>query len=524
MLIPNLLTGQWSSHLPIISLDTKGQSFQDEPKVHGEIKVFWSQNGRQSTLDSPYIQLPVGVEYRGQSSQAKYPKKGMGLEFRNEDSTDLKTYIFNMPEASDWVMHHPYGDKSLMRNAFSYTLASEIMEYAPRVQYYELEVNQDYYGVGVWTERLEGGLGRVPIHTVDPNSEEDISGGYVLKFDKGRRDEVVWTSSVGVGEDEDEYMSILVHDPKPRDLNPAQRQYLRIYLERFDRMMKSRQYSDAVSGYSQWVDMESLVDYIILTEFSRNVDAYRISTYFYKQHDSLGGKLVFGPVWDYNLAYGNANYCQGGSVDGWAWDFNYVCEDDRNLVHFWWEKWARDSSFIVHFEERWNQLRQGPLSETSVIQRIDSLNQELGDAAGRNFERWPILGKKVWPNRFVGSSHFEEVNYLKNWMLQRLEWMDYAIENDLFYREEVRDVEDITIQPNPTYGEAIIKFKTLYPGARVSVDILNMMGGLVEHIPETIFPTTSGRISWTPPYSGAYILAFNIEGVFKEYAKVIAIE
>ena len=58
-----------------------------------------------------------------------------------------------MPKESEWVLNGPFLDKSLMRNYLALNVASNIMEYAPRVKFCEVimvedgnkELNEDNY-------------------------------------------------------------------------------------------------------------------------------------------------------------------------------------------------------------------------------------------------------------------------------------------------------------------------------------------------------------------------------------------
>jgi hypothetical protein len=156
---------------------------------------------------------------------------------------------------------------------------------------------------------------------------------------------------------------------------------------------------------------------------TKNVDGYRISSFLYKQRFSEGGKLVAGPLWDFNIALGNANYCQGNTTSGWAKNFNSIC-GGAQLIPFWWNRLLSDSTFANLTHCRWLELRQGPLSDTVVMSTIDSLAAVLQGPAQRHFIRWPILGTYVWPNNFIGQTFAEEINYLKTWLSNRLAWLD----------------------------------------------------------------------------------------------------
>ena len=146
-------------------------------------------------------------------------------------------------------------------------------------------------------------------------------------------------------------------------------------------------------------------------------------------HKKRNGKLKMGPIWDFNIAFGNVNYCKGEDVNNWIFKYNDYCPDDFWLVPFWWSKLLNDPYFANIIKSRWQELRQNELSDKLIFGKIDLLISELetSDAIKRNFERWPILDQWIWPNSYVGTTYESEINYLKNWLSQRLTWMDSNI-------------------------------------------------------------------------------------------------
>jgi hypothetical protein len=182
-------------------------------------------------------------------------------------------------------------------------------------------------------------------------------------------------------------------------------------------------------GWRDYLDEASAIDFLIVNELTRNVDGYRLSTFLYKDKDSKDGKLYFGPIWDFNLAFGNADYCQGGLHTGWAWDFNSHCPDDFWLIPFWWKRFLQDDLFIANLKARWSELRAGPYSNASLNQYIDSLVNVLQEPQARNFDMWRVLDRYVWPNNYVGNTYANEINYLKTWVSNRVQWLDTGIAN-----------------------------------------------------------------------------------------------
>ena len=465
LLFPALTAAQpdFGSRLPLLLIDTEGQEIVDEPKITARLSVIDHSDG---TLNRPQDAPTgydgfIGIELRGSTSQTLFPKKGFGLETRDADGKDLDVALLGLPEEEDWVLHGPYSDKSLLRNALSYHLAGELMDYAPRSRLVELLVNDDYRGVYLLTEKIKRDKERVDVSklTEDDNSGDQLTGGYLLKLDKttgaATDASLLFLSRYGSARTGGKEVRILYDYPQPDDITDAQRQYITDFVHAFEDRLAGADFTDPVAGYRPLVDLRSFVDFFIVNEVSRNVDGYRLSSWLYKEKDSKGGKLHAGPVWDFNLAFGNADYCAGSSPTGWAFDFNEVCPDDFWQIPFWWERLREDPAFLELWRERWEKLRGegGPLSDAVLETTVDSLAGLLADgAAERNFDRWPVLGSYVWPNDFVGEDYDSELAYLRGWIDDRMEWLDGATQALTTSTTGVGTALPLVLSPNPSPG------------------------------------------------------------------------
>ncbi|MBK8885106.1 MAG: CotH kinase family protein [Saprospiraceae bacterium] len=181
----------------------------------------------------------------------------------------------------------------------------------------------------------------------------------------------------------------------------------------------------------------------------------------HKNRDSEGGKLKFGPVWDFNLGFGNVDYCTQGNPEGLViLNFNDVCSDDYWVIHFWWKKFLEDEAFYSQLKMRWKTLRQKEFSENRVNHLIDSISVLLNKAQVRNFQKWPVLGQYVWPNYYIGNTYSEEVNHLKSWIDSRFAYLDKVWE----IKTEVEDTTNYTqLLPNPTADLLTISFAKKVP-------------------------------------------------------------
>ena len=172
----------------------------------------------------------------------------------------------------------------------------------------------------------------------------------------------------------------------------------------------------------------------------------------YKRKDSNGGKIHFGPQWDINLGYGNFDFAKDDSPYGWS----YIWANLGFLRPFWVLTLTSIPEIQNQTNCRWLELREGSLQTDSLLQFIDDNALLLEAAQVRNFERWPVLGEYVWPNSFVGPDYASEVNYLKNWLTERLEWMDDNMLGDcsaVSSKDPGNSEFSLQVFPNPFHGE-----------------------------------------------------------------------
>ncbi|MEM9527770.1 MAG: CotH kinase family protein, partial [Bacteroidota bacterium] len=326
-------------------------------------------------------------------------------------------------------------------------------------------INDDYRGVYLFTERIKRDKNRVNVKKVEPHfaAGDSLTGGYILKFD--RYDAPVddnlptfFESGYNADNDLEKSVPIAYVYPKPEDLTIVQRDYISLWVNTFEDALAGDNFTSPVLGYRPYVDLESFIDFLIINEISRNVDGYRLSTFLYKERDSSGGKLHMGPVWDFNLAFGNADYCEGGEVAGWAYDFGQVCPNDFFQLPFWWRRLLQDPAFNGQLVDRWNALRANEFSDNNLNAIIDALVDEMGDAPRRNFERWPVLEEYVWPNAFIGGSYPAEIDYLKNWVVNRTAWIDSTL-NELTPVQNVNFTSALSLSPNPTDGKVRLTYE-----------------------------------------------------------------
>ncbi len=515
-----------SSNLPIVVINTMGQVIPDEPKIMANMGVIYNGPGQRNFLNNPFNAYAgsIGIELRGSSSQDISDKKPYAVETRNADASNLNVALLGMPSENDWVFMAPYSDKTLIRDVLTFTLARRIMPWAPRSRFVEVVINGDYKGVYAIVESIKRDNNRVNIATLNPdeNSGDDLTGGYILKIDKstGAFNDG-FRSNYSPNGSPDREILFQYHYPAPDEISEPQKVYIRQYMNSFESIMAATDYANPVTGYPAAIDVQSFIDFFLINEITRNVDGYRLSTFMHKNKDSNGGKLKMGPVWDFNIALGNADYCSGGDTHGWAADFNNVCGGDYWLVPFWWQRLREDPNFRAQIRTRWQQLRSSTFSNTAITGMIDSLRTVVNEGQARNFQRWPIMGQWIWPNNFVGQNYGSEVNYLKTWINGRLIWMDGEIFS--FPVSTSEPSADITahVFPSPAMrGQTIFFELATNDAGQAALDVFDLAGHLITT--QQLDASSGGfQFRWQTDTPGIYTYQIRMDGRRAAGGKVV---
>ena len=474
-----------SSNLPIFIINTHGQIIADEPKILADMDIIYNGPGNLNRLTDTmrHFRGRIGVEYRGSSSQSLSPKKPFGIEARKEDGeTNLNVSLLGMPEENDWILLAPYSDKSLIRDVLIHHIAAQIMPYSSRAQFGELVVNGQYLGVYALMEKIKRDKKRVNISELEPedNSGDKLTGGYILKIDKtsGSTPQGGFNSNYTSGSGLIPRRTYYQYEhPESNVLTNTQKDYIRNLIHSLEASFFQSNYKHPTEGYRKYVDEESLINYMILNELANNVDGYRLSTFLYKDVDSKSKKIKFGPVWDFNLGFGNADYCQGGSSYVLAMDFNTRCPNDGWQIPFYWNLIFQDSLYGANLSKRWNELRKTTLSEQKIIGAIDSMAALLNESQQRNFQRWNILSQYIWPNAYVGNTYPNEIKYLKDWVKNRLTYLDASFTQLTLPKYYPEQYFEPVVYPNPVAQNQEVNFKYyIHDYDQIRVEVHDIMG------------------------------------------------
>ncbi len=379
--------------LPVIALTTAGGAGIDrEVYVDGNLSI---------TSGDPALVYSGSMEIRGRGNSTwSMPKKPYRIKLA------AKSGLLGMPSSKHWALLANYADKSLLRNLFAFALGERLaMAWTPRSRMAEVTLNGEYLGVYQLVETIRVDEDRVDITEIDSGdvTAPAITGGYLFELD-GRRDcdaAVQFDTSMGI--------PYCIDTPDEEAIVPQQRAYLLDYMNTFETVLYSSSFADPATGYPAYADASTFIDWYLVNELTSNIDAQGLtSIWSYKDRN---GKLNRGPLWDFDISTGNANYADSSEPQGfWIRQGTYY------------NRFFQDPVFAAATRAKWDASKAAHID--SLPDFIEANALAIQAASGRNFQKWPILRTQVWPNVVVTGSKEGEIAYLRDWLEQRIAWLD----------------------------------------------------------------------------------------------------
>ena len=409
----------FSSNLPLLIVHTLGGPLPSSAEDVHVPAIFQThrvgESGRATLYGAAAEQARAGFKVHGRRSRGQ-EKKSFNLEVRNDhdDGDNEQARMLDLPPQSDWVLYAPYDiDRALIRNALMYELSNAFGRYAARTRFVEMFLAQSgqrvdassYVGVYVIIESLKRDRNRVAIERLDSSLTHPgaISGGYLLRADEpdpGEKRFVVANHP----------RHMVLRYPQSENLNAEQERYIGDYLNACGRAAGAPDRVDPETGKPLYdlIDRASFIDLHILNLFAKNVDAWRLSSYYHKHRNA---KLMAGPLWDCDRCV--------GAYDANVADPNSWQPTGSSVDHFtygWWNGLFADPVFEAQYWARWEELLAGPLDTPAVLALVDRLAEPLGEAAARNAARYPLAAPAE------GSFH-KEISNLRDWLRARIRWV-----------------------------------------------------------------------------------------------------
>lgn len=337
------------------------------------------------------VSAPVHIKGRGNSSWTQ-PKKPYRLKF------DEKIALLGEHKDKSWVLVANYSDKSMLRNSLSYYMGKvSNLEWTPSSHFVELFINGKHQGTYLLCEKV-----KVAKHRVNVGDD-----GFLLECNR-------WADQ----EDGNVYFytpnltpAIVVKEPDVV-AGDANFEYVRNYMLTAEQVLFSANFADPNVGWQKYMDMDSFVDWYLIHEMSKNVDCmFNFSTYL---NLPRGGKLRMGPIWDFDIAYGNIKQSDSGYL---KWVF-----PSGNLLSVtkWYSRLMKDPAFVAKLKERFNYYYS---HKNEFLTYLNESAQYLRYSVEENEAKWGTLYHYTFKNYNIWGSYFNEVQDLKEWLNARLDWM-----------------------------------------------------------------------------------------------------
>jgi hypothetical protein len=334
-------------------------------------------------------QVAMKIRGRGNSTWFIHPKKPFQMK------TKEKTAFLNMPADKKWLFLAEYSDKTMLRNKIALEMGHiSLLDWTPQSTFAEVYINNEYNGTYNITQKVEESDNRVALG----------DSGYLLEIDQLDRldaDDVYFYT--------DNFL-INIKEPKLA-LASVEFNYVNDLINEFEGVLYSSQFKDPTSGYAKFIDIDSFIDWYLISEITKNVDSKSYSSIYLNVLP--GEKIKMGPLWDFDLSFGNVDYADSQYAEGfWVKD------------NPWYSRLFQDPNFVNKVNDRFKYFRN---NQTAILDKIDQQAEALKWAQQENDDKWKTIGSYVWPNSVVLGSYDEEVTHLKSWYTRRMNWLETAL-------------------------------------------------------------------------------------------------
>lgn len=433
----NTISNNFSTHLPLVVIDTNGKEIKadsewdeekgyfttidNDPYVTGKISIIDNENGINNINDSASIDSHMSIRLRGNSSLT-FDKKQYFMKLINSDGSENKQDILEMGVDHEWILNISFIDKSLLRNYMALNIAGDIMENTPDVRYCEVIIKNNetytYEGVYLMMESIKRGEDRVNISKYDNDFTESP---YILRRDRFSEEALIIDN---YGRQNDLTMGYLdIKYPHQKEITSRTLDYITKDINDFEKAIFSDNINEFYK-YEEYIDKDSFIDYFIINEFFANYDAGYHSTYIYKE---VNEEIKIGPVWDFDMGVDN--------------DRKKMLKIDSTAMHDtpWFRQLLRDTEFTEKLINRYYELRKTFLSQENIIKYIDEVVEYIEPAQKRDWNRWGYFytseylfdsfddkGNTIERN---SKTYEEEIKKVKAVLTEHGNWLDENIDS-----------------------------------------------------------------------------------------------
>ena len=293
-------------------------------------------------------------------------------------------------------------------------------------------------------------------------SELDLTTGYLIEYCTGMDTSgAKWKTNMGV--------PVVLDNPYMLHTNEKMYNYVKTLIQDFEDAVSSPTfYNSKGKHYSEYLDVESLVDFWIVWNFFCNNEFGSRSLYYYIDH----GKIVFGPIWDFDQTIGNVTTVTTANAKG-----DYWIHDKKNA---WFKEIFGDPWFTSLCQERWYSIHE---AVDDLIASVDIYYDYIGEEAERCYERngvryYTIRQPEV--NNAHSLTPAQDYDLIRTWLRQRVKWID----------ENFAKADPNIDSSGYTRSEKVF-FEATVNGEVLKADLVTVNGVKADYI---ISPSVSGKI------------------------------
>lgn len=477
---PSSIVWMYSENIPAVFIDTESGTSDEinsdkNYREPGYISVLEADGSTSFRLPLTYI------KGRGNTSFTEFEKKPYQIKLADNAP------FLGMNSAKKWIFISNSADPTLLRNALSRNLANHLgLAQSEEGVFVDLYLNGEYVGNYYVVEKIEVEKERLNITDLEkmteivnnetdlglyetawtdttkakqiPDDPDNITGGYLIERDFNDRflKEVENNESYFITDAQE---SFILRSPEYASEN--QIAYINEYVQNVENAILSPDGTDVNTGkyYTDLIDLDSFVRKYLLEEVTANYDGGVASSYFYKDIDSISDKLYAGPVWDYDVTWGNAPAYLG-----------HISSSPNRLTRL---AAHRDSSVwfsaLYNKQEFYDKLTACYQSEISghLLTLAENVLPQLVEMT----EASAAMDRVRWEEQYIlnedTAEREEEIAFLNDYILRRKTFLDNAwieqvpvhqislyVENTIYDTLYVFDGETLPVFPEADFDYA----------------------------------------------------------------------
>lgn len=374
--------------LPVLWIETEGRAdvTSKETYLNASLKLIEDVKTRAA---GDITKEAITIRGRGNTTWSM-PKKPYQIKF-NE-----KTSLIDEPADKTWVLLANYSDKTMVRVSAAFYMGQiSNLDYTPRSHFVELILNGQYNGTYLLCEKP-----KIAKHRVNVGDD-----GFLLEVDAKAASDDITFKVLHLSQP----VNIKDPDVKIGDENYT---YISKHIEMIDSVLYSPDFTDEGTSWQKYMDMDSFVDWYLINEIAKNNDAVLYSSCY--MNLKRGGKLKMGPLWDFDIAFGNINY-----------NDNFIPEGFWIKNASWFSRLFKDPAFVAKVKERFDFFYS---HRNDIMRDINENAEYLRYAVQENENKWHTLYNYTWPNYNIWGNHQNEIQSMKEWLNTRFEWLKVEFE------------------------------------------------------------------------------------------------